>query len=786
MVKRAGKTGAKGPAQGKPRKSALRKKLWRDMRAAAMQFLAIVALCALGTWVYAGLDGGWRMIQRSYDAYFAECNLADLWVNAAVGKADLDSLRNLRGVAAVQARITVEVDCPDQGDDVSLRLHAYDGDAAVCRPYLLEGALLKSGDRRGVLLEKQFADAYGLTEGSEIRLRIHDTDMPFTVRGLVISAEEMLLSKDISPDPAHFSFAVVTAEAVPFLPFNEALLDLADDADADAVERDVQAMLPEALLLDRHTQASAQRADTMVTIFRTLSYVFPAMAFAVAAMVVLSTLTRMIENQRLQMGALKALGYDDGRIRRHYLNYALIPSLFGALLGLLTGRYTLPDILYNMETAHYIMPNKLRAPISVSAWCVTGLMVALSLSICLYTYQRAAGETTASLLRPNPPKAGSRVALERCKRLWAGFSFNTKMMLRNIARNKGRTMMSLLGLLCCNMLIICAMGLQNSIDTNIEQYYGGVLAYDVRAELSPSDAGTLDAYRRRLDADRIEGVMEKSVSLRHGDVSRTTALTVVEAGQTLLHLGPGQQLAALPPDGLTLTQKLSEVLGLSIGDTAEIWLPNETEPVLLPVCAIAPVSMGQAAYLSEPLWDSLQKGAFRPTALLLRGPTALSIHTLTEDDAVTELRYTADQLAAGLDMMDSTKAVFSVMYIAAIGLAFVICYNMSLMNFTERTRDYATLKVLGYHQREIRGLMMHENDIVTAAGTLLGVGPGLLLTRVVLATVNSETMVWTTHVAPLSVLIASVITAAFSVLLEWLVTRKVPGIDMVEALKSVE
>ena len=183
-------------------------------------------------------------------------------------------------------------------------------------------------------------------------------------------------------------------------------MTLAPAAYASSVEKNIQQLLPRALVLTQKTHASTQRTRSEVTMFHNLTYIFPVLAFAVAAMIVLSTLTRMIENQRTQIGTLKALGYGKNRIRAHYVNYALVPSLVGALLGLFVGRYTLPDMLYNMETAHYILPQKIRPPISLSEWGMTALMVLLSVFICLYAYRKAAREEAAALLRPKPPRAG--------------------------------------------------------------------------------------------------------------------------------------------------------------------------------------------------------------------------------------------------------------------------------------------------------------------------------------------------------------------------------------------
>jgi putative ABC transport system permease protein len=190
--------------------------------------------------------------------------------------------------------------------------------------------------------------------------------------------------------------------------------------------------------------------------------------------------------------------------------------------------------------------------------------------------------------------------------------------------------------------------------------------------------------------------------------------------------------------------------------------------------------------MSSVVWNSLHKGEFRPTALLLKNPTAQCVHELSEMDEVSAFKEPTEQYKQTMTILDSTTAMFNLMYGAALGLAFVICYNMGLINFTERTRDYATLKVLGYHQKEIRSLMMRENNLITLLGAALGVYPGLLLTQVVLATVHSESQTFVAGVTLQTVLVATLITCLFSILMERVLTRKVRSIDMVEALKSVE
>lgn len=766
--------------------AALNRKLLRDFRDNAMLFLAIVLLCALGTYAYSGLDATWRMLDLSISSYYEQTNLADFWVNGtSFDRSDLLKMQHVDGVEAIQPRTTLTVDAKNLDDDTQLELHATEGEITICTPLISSGKVIQPSDRRGCMLDDQFAAANGLQVGDSITVEIMGEDWTFVIRALIKSSEHIIISKDVMPDALHYGFIYISSQAIPTLPYTQVLVTLKEGAEETAVEKAITDLLPTALVVTHKSYTSVVRSENDVAMFRSLCLVFPVLAFAVASMVVLTTLTRMMEKQRTQMGTLKALGYPDRAIRLHYLNYALLPSVCGALLGLFAGRYTLPYILWNMEASHYIFPWRKQAPISMSCWVIVVLAVLLSLFICLHTYNKGARETTAALLRPKPPTAGSRILLERIPWLWRRFSFNTKMIVRNLLRNKGRMIMSLIGMLCCNMLIICTLGLTDSINYFVGEYYQGTLQYDVRAELAAS-ADHLGGYQQRLDAARVEGIMEKSVSVRSEKTTRTVLLTVMQEDQTLMRLGKDATPLEMPETGAIISEKLASVIDVKLGDTVEVWLPGDDMPIELTIAAMASTNFGQGLFLGESQWNSLHKGTFTPSALLLKEPTELTMTQLNAMDEVTELLYPAEQNQQTMKILDSTAGAFSLMSGIALGLAFIICYNMGLMSFTERTRDYATLKVLGYHQREIRRLMLRENNLTAILGVLLGIAPGIILTDVVLKSCESESMVYASSVTLSSILIASAVTFAFTWFIEWLLTRKVRGIDMVEALKSVE
>ena len=775
------------PNRAAKRRGTLTKKLFRDMRENAMQFVAMILLCFLGTWVFSGLDGTWRLMDLTVETYFAECNLADFWVNAAgFSPQDLDRIRHTPGVADAQSRTSLTVKAERLGEDVEVALEIYEGAFRISTPYLRAGSMLQPSDVKGCLMEEQFANAHNLAVGDSLTVTVNEQQITFRIRGLILSPEYTITSKETVPDPEHYGFVFLSHRALDDLPYTNVLVKLEPGWDEAAVGDAIEAAIPSALVISTASHKNISMARSYAVMFRGMTYVFPVLAFSVAALIVVSTLKRMIDKERMEIGALKALGYSRRQIRRHYLWYALLPSAVGSLIGLYVGWYTLPDVLWDMMVHNSRYPYMLRPPVSAASYAMTGLSVLLSVLICLLTLRRSLGEQTAELLRPKPPRSGTRILLERLPFLWKRFSFNSKMIVRNLLRNKGRTLILLVGIICCNMLIIATFGLQESLTYFMRQYFGGTLAYGFRVDLKDGMAGDLESYQKRIEAETVEGIMEKSVSFHGSLAARAGLLTVMKDDQTLIRLTADQQIMAMPEEGLVISRKLARITGLAVGDRVDLYLAGDSDPVTLTVQGFADTTAAQGLYMGETAWKKCRKGGFTLSALLIRGADKLAVHRIEEMEETDNVRYLEDQFEQSMTILDATATAFSILSGAALGLAFVICYNMGLMNFTERVRDYATLKVLGYHQWEIRSLMLRESNLTALLGVFLGIVPGIELVGIILRTCEFESMVFISHVSFSSVLLSSVITFAFTLFVESLLTRKVRGIDMVEALKSVE
>lgn len=780
-------------------RNGLLKKFLRDVMLAKGQILSIIILSALGVMVFSGLDGAWRNLDVSVEQYFDEQKLADFWIiTAASDKNTERRIARIKGVKDVQSRFSFEIKTTLPGNP-KLMLHAVRDEMRINIPRIVSGSMLWDNDYKGCLLDVRFAEANGLSPGDDITLKIGDRRSVFIVRGLVISPEYVFSSKDIMPDPKSFGFIYTNIREFSAMPRNEICVLVDDDADAAAVKAAIEDELPRAFVRDRKSHNSTQMIRNEVEQFSSLSVVFPIMFFMVSALIVLTTMTRIVENQRTQMGLLKALGYRHGSIMRHYLSFGLFPSMLGSVGGLIAGRYTLPQFLWSVMEDMYMLPEAKTAPISYAAISVSLLSIVMTCFICYKACQRNISETAALLLRPKAPKAGSRILIERIAVLWSALGFSTKMIMRNLFRSRIRALMALAGVLSCTALIITAFGLSDTMDHLIDSYYGVTLRYDYRADLDESGGG-IEKYRRRMDAERVEGIMEKAVSVRKaagdratgeygGDIqeeSRTVLLTVFEDSQELIFLGIPDSNEKHVGKGVIVSQKLAEVMMLGIGDALKLKLPGVEKEEEVMITGLAQIQIGQGLYMTETAWEDLEKGAFRPTALLVKNPGRDCIEYLEGLDEVTGIKSVSslkEKTKAGVEPFNSIAFLMAVF---ALLLAFVVLYNMGILNFIERIREFATLKVLGFYRREIRSLIVRENVIVTLAGILAGIYPGILLAAMVMAASEPDDMVFVTVVDPTSIIATCVITFAFSLLIQRLLTGKVRSIVMVEALKSVE
>ncbi len=531
-----------------------------------------------------------------------------------------------------------------------------------------------------------------------------------------------------------------------------------------------------------------------------IAKVFPIFFLLVAALVCLTTMSRMVEEQRTQIGTMKALGYSAGAIASKYLMYAVSATVLGAAFGILVGMKIFPFVIVTAYSMLYYIP-AFTAPYDLPLSLITVLIAVLAVSATvLAACMTELREQPAMLMRPKAPKSGKRVLLERITPLWKRCSFAWKVTLRNMFRYKRRMFMTTIGISGCTALTLTGFALHDSIrDVVALQYeeiniYSGLLSYQpttdeerIAMESILSDAGQSYQY-----------VYQKAFSFSHEEAQAEAYLTVPEFPEELsryqtLRERTTKKPLTIPDGEVLINEKLSILLGnLSKGDTVTIHL-SDTETRELTVAGIYENYTQHYVYMNPETYRKLLGGTPAYNLLYFSGEgletdketSALSERLLTLN-CVQGVRYNNNMSETFSNMLKSLNLVIVVIIVSAGLLAFVVLYNLTNINITERIREIATIKVLGFYDGEVDAYIFRENLLLTLLGNTLGLGLGVALANYVIRTAEIDMVMFGRSIHGLSFLLASAITLLFSVIVALFMHRYLVKVNMVEALKSIE
>ena len=537
-----------------------------------------------------------------------------------------------------------------------------------------------------------------------------------------------------------------------------------------------------------------QDADRMAN----LASVFPVLFFLVAALVCLTTMTRMVEEQRVQIGSLKALGYTRWTISRKYLGYGLLPALTGGLVGLAIGFTLFPKMIFTAYQIMYDVPDIRLSVYPSIALGSLGAAVACTTVPTLAACLSSLRESPAALMRPRAPKAGKRVLLEYIRPLWRRMSFNYKVTARNLLRYQKRFWMTVAGIGGCTALIIAGFGLRSSLLTTMDIQYEELYHYDAQVavadNLLDSEREAIDDFFRE-DADVTAALScgLTSVTAESDAYSTTAYLQTVDPAAlgdfvTLRTMEDGEPIT-VPEDGAVIDQKLSELLDIGPGDTFTV---DGDSRGTIRVAAVTEHYLGHFIYLSPGYYETVFGQAPTDNAYLVD----LTDNSQEACDAVfaklmdlsgvvsaTRMLSTRDTYQHSMERIDF---VVVIVILSAAALAMVVLYNLSNINITERRRELATIRVLGFYDREVSAYVNRENVVLTIFGILFGILLGHVLHVWLVRSVEIDLMMFGRDTDPMAYLWASLLTAAFSAAVSLLSHRKMQHIDMVESLKSAE
>lgn len=564
----------------------------------------------------------------------------------------------------------------------------------------------------------------------------------------------------------------------------------------DDAQSEIDKLEAEWITLDRNSHYSYRDYGACADRMDGIAQVFPVFFFLVAALVCMTTMTRMVDEQRNEIGTLKALGYSKMQISSKYLLYALIASILGSILGCLVGMILFPYViftawntLYNLETIKFAFQPGLMLVAS-------GSVIGITLLATLYSIYSELIEVPSQLMRPKAAKIGKKIILERIPFIWNHLSFLRKVTARNIFRYKKRFFMTVIGIAGCSALLVAGFGINDSISDIVHQQYEVINHFEASINVSNID----DDFEQTLKKQKgVTDIMEEDtlpVTANIADKDASVTVHIVDDKNllkdfTTLKLINDDQEVNLNSKGAVISQKMAEKMEKGIGDTITFKDANDNE-IEVKITDIYENYVGHNIYVTRDLYDTWNSNAeLTKTYLLKTNDTSDDFEhqlgqKLMDINGVDSVTFYSSLQENFTDMIASISMVVVVLVISAAALAFVVLYNLSNVNISERTREIATIKVLGFTSRETSQYVNRESILLTMIGAAVGLIVGIFLHNLIMNLAEMDDIMFGRTIKPISFVISFALTMVFASIINLVMQRKLKQIQMVESLKAVE
>ena len=572
---------------------------------------------------------------------------------------------------------------------------------------------------------------------------------------------------------------------------------------SDAKEKISEIENPKWYILDRNSNSGYVSFIQDTKSIDNISKVFPVVFFIVATLISLTSMTRMVEEQRGQIGTLKALGYNKLQIMMKYIIYAGIATIVGSVLGMCVGFIILPEIIWMMYGMMYQMTDKILISFN---WKYGGIGLIL-ISICIigatiYTTLKELVSTPSVLMRPKAPKGGNRVIMEKIPFIWKRLNFSQKVTVRNIFRYKKRFFMTIIGILGCTALILTGFGVKDSVKQIIPNQFENVFMYDMQISLKES----LTEEKRQEFKNKLtqNSEIKKAVSIYmtsetavNGDNEENVQIIVPENQEELngiiniKDIKNKKQTIKLTENEICLTDKAAQLLGVKAGDTLTLKDVDENE-VNIKISNVVENYVSHYVYMTKETYKKLYNKDFKANVVFIQNvklndekqdKLAKEIMNMSKVSGIVNMTSTMKSID---DMMNLLNYVVIVLIVSAGLLAFVVLYNLANVNISERIRELATIKVLGFYDKEVYDYIARETVILTIIGIALGLVAGYFLNYYLMGTCEINMLRFSKTIKPISYVYASLITIVFTLIVNIATYFALKKIDMIESLKSVE
>jgi len=749
------------------------RKLLRDVGRNKTQFISIFLMAFLALFIYSGIGGEWRGLRKSANDFYANTNLADVFVyGSGFDDTALEAILSLDGVVSAHRRLEFRA-VADFENKPEVTLFFMEANE-LSKPLMIDGEPFDIDDSDGIWICERFATARELQVGDTITLSALGQSITKEIRGIILSAEFVFLAQaeGLVPDFGSMGYAYLSHKAFPVPQMLQYSTLLIESDNTDGLENRISDALSGkyAVYLEQQNHPSVLMFNNEITQHKMMADVFPIVFLLIA----LLTMTRIVSAQRIQIATLKALGFKRRSIALHYVSYGFGLTLTGAVLGLVTGPLTLPPFFYPSMSGFYTLP-EWKPAYDNTFILMAVIAVVLSTLVTYITVRTALRENAAAALRPKAPRNFKHSFIEKLA-IWQKLGFNTQWNFRDSSRNKLRSLMAIIGVFGCTAMLVCAFGMNDSMNDLKSWQYEEIFRFD--SKLTVNETATAEQIQSVLDTVYGEAILEEAIELRANDKKISANIRVTDGATLIVPTGLYLERVELPQDGVSITQKSASALGVSLGDEIEWHLYGSESWVTSTVAAIYREPTMQGLWLERAHFESYGYD-FRPTSILTEQ------YVSEQHPGISAILSTSDILSGWDSLTEGMNTMIYLLILAASVLSIVVLYNLGLLAFTEMERDMATLKVMGLQTSKLRGLLLTQNIWFSLIGYALGIPGGLLLINAITAS-SGDSFDFPIRLHIPTVLISFAITFGLSVLVNLMFSRKIKRLNMVESLKAIE
>ena len=782
------------------------KKLIRDIREAKGQFISLLIIVTIGVMFYSGINSTFRNLKNASSKYYNEYRFGDIWVDFyKAPESVMDRIGTLPYVKMASGRTIMDAGINISDENATVRFITLPD----VRENIVNDIDIKSGryfskdETNQCMVEEEFFIAHSLMLGDYIYPVVNGNEVKIKVIGTVKSPEFIYTLKDgseLMPDSKKFGIIYVKnsfgQEIFGFKgSINSASILLQSGVDLEDAKDDIERYLKSygiTGIIDSEDQISNRMLTAEMDGLEATGSAFPIVFFIVAAVIIYIMMGRMVENQRTQIGVLKALGFTNLQVLFHYLSYSVFIAITGSIFGSISGMY-LGAAFTKLENMYFHLPlddmriyPDLVLPASL-----------LTLAFCLlagYNSCKAVFKIMPSeAMKPKSPGIGKKIFVERVRIIWTNIDNTWKIIFRNIFRHKRRALLTSTGVIFSTALLLIALSMKDSIDFMVEQQYSNIQDYDIKVSFSKFlSLQELNSIRNISGVIKMEPILETGVEIQKGWRKKSIGLTAIIRDPEMYRVvDKSGNPVDLPDRGIVVPEKLADELEIKLNDRVFLrpLLPGK-DKTEVSVKGIAAQYIGMSAYSSlEDVNYIMGEGVITNSAVLRLENNSFENEVkdrLKDMTAVSSVQSKSDALNALMKNMAATTSSIGVMILMAAILSIAVVYNTATINIFERQRELATMKVLGFKDNEIKKLIFNENYMITAFGIVLGLPCGSWLGNYMMTTLTTDFYSFPFVTNSLTYILSAALTIVFTVMANLILMKKIKSISIVEVLKSRE